>query len=43
MINTINQSFSEVYDILMHLEQGLIERIPKSFLNMIYTNRDTRI
>lgn len=43
MVNTINQSFSEVYDIVMHLEPELIKKIPKKFIDMIKTNRDLRI
>lgn len=42
MVNTINQSFSEVYDIIMHLEKDLFNKIPKGFLKMIKQNRDLK-
>ena len=41
MVNTMNQSFSEVYDILMHLETKLFRKIPQKFIDMIKENRDT--
>ena len=41
MVNTMNQSFSEVYDILMHLETELFRKIPQKFIDMIEENRDT--
>ena len=40
MENTINQAFSEVYDILMRLEKGLYDKIPKEFITAIEKNRD---
>ena len=40
MVNTINQSFSEVYDIIMHLEKDLYNKIPNGFMQMIKQNRD---
>lgn len=43
MVNTINQSFSEVYDIVMHLEPELIKRIPNKLIDMIESNRDLRV
>ncbi len=42
MVNTINQSFSEVYDIIMHFEKDLFNKIPKGFLKMIKQNRDLK-
>lgn len=42
-INTINQSFSEVYDIVLHLDKELFDKIPKGFLDIIKNNRDMRI
>lgn len=43
MEDTINRAYSEVYDILQHMEKVLIEKIPKSYIDMIYKNRDVRI
>lgn len=40
MENTINQSFSEVYDIVMHLEKKLYNKIPNSFIQMLKENKD---
>ena len=40
MENTINQSFSEVYDIINHLEIELYNKIPKGFIKMVEQNRD---
>ena len=40
MVNTINQSFSEVYDIILHLEKELYNKIPQKFIQMIEQNRD---
>ena len=42
-IDTINQSFCEVYDIINHMEKDLYDRIPKGFIEMIKNNRDLRI
>ena len=42
-VNTINQSFCEVYDIINHMEEKLYNRIPKGFIEMIKSNRDLRI
>lgn len=40
MENTISQAFAEVYDIIMHLEKDLYNKIPKSFLELLEKNRD---
>lgn len=40
MENTINQAFAEVYDIIMHLENDLYKKIPKSFIELVEQNRD---
>ena len=39
-MENINQSFSEVYDIINHLEQKLYNKIPTSFIKMIKDNMD---
>ncbi len=43
MVNTINQAFSEVYDIILHTELELVNKIPASFIDMIQSNRDERV
>ena len=43
MVNTMNQSFSEVYDIIMHFETSLFNKIPQYFIDLIDENRDLRI
>lgn len=43
MVNTINQAFTEVYDIVMHFEPELIRKIPKNFIDMMKKNMDVRI
>lgn len=40
MEGTINQSFSEVYDIIMHMQAELYKKIPKSFVEMLKQNKD---
>lgn len=40
MENTMNQAFAEVYDIIMHLEKDLYNKIPKSFIELVEQNRD---
>ena len=40
MRNTINQAFSEVYDVINHMEEKMQEKIPKNFMNLIKDNRD---
>ena len=40
MENTINQAFSEVYDIIIHMKKYLVNKIPIDFLKMIEQNRD---
>lgn len=40
MSNSINQAFTEVYDIIIHMEDELIQKIPQDFLNIIKSNRD---
>lgn len=37
---TIKQAFSEVYDIVSHLEKELYKKIPKKIIDMIKKNRD---
>ena len=40
--NTLNQAFSEVYDIILNMEETLYNKIPKGFIKMIKDNRDVR-
>ncbi len=40
MNNTINQSFSEVYDIILHSEESIYNRIPINFMKMLEEARD---
>lgn len=40
MKNTINQAFTEVYDVINHMEIEMQEKIPKKFINLIKENRD---
>ena len=40
MADTISKSFSEVYDIINHLEENLLKKIPKSFIKIIEEQRD---
>lgn len=40
MNNSINQAFTEVYDIIIHMEDEIIKKIPQNFLNIIKNNRD---
>jgi len=40
MEETIKQSFSETYDIVMHLEKSLYSKIPNSFIQMLKDNKD---
>ena len=40
MKNTINQAFSETYDVINHMSKEMQEKIPKSFINLIKENRD---
>ena len=39
-MENINQAFSEVYDIINHLDTKLYNRIPTSFIEMIKENKD---
>ena len=41
--NTLNQAFNEVYDIILNMEEGLYNKIPKGFIKIIKDNRDMRI
>lgn len=41
MRNTIYQSFSEVYNIIMHMSPELYRKIPKNFIEMLEKTRDT--
>ena len=43
MDNTIRKAFSEVYDVLNNLQDGLYEKIPEKFIKLIEENRDKRI
>ena len=40
MTDTISKSFSEVYDIINHLEENILKKIPKSFIKIIEEQRD---
>ena len=40
MMRDVNESFSEVLDILNHMETKLYNKIPKSFINLIEQNKD---
>ncbi len=39
-MENINQAFSEVYDIINHLDTKLYNKIPMSFIEMIKANKD---
>lgn len=39
-MESINQAFSEVYDIINHLDTKLYKKIPISFIEMIKQNKD---
>ena len=39
-MENINQAFSEVYDIINHLDTKLYNRIPMGFIEMIKANKD---
>lgn len=39
-MENINQAFSEVYDIINHLDTKLYKRIPISFIELIKENKD---
>lgn len=38
-----NKAFAEVYDIINHMEKNLYDKIPQSFIKMLYTYRDLRL
>ena len=40
MEETTKQAFSEVYDIIEHMEEKVKEKIPKGFINFIKENMD---
>ena len=40
MKNTTNQAFTEVYDVINHMEIEMQEKIPQKFINLIKENRD---
>jgi len=40
--NNINQAFSEVYDIVNHIEKDLYNKIPKKFIAMLEKNKDEK-
>ena len=41
--NTINQAFSEVYDIIMHMEKEIYSKVPNEFIKLLENNRDLRV
>ena len=41
--NILNQAFSEVYDIIKNMEEGVYNKITKGFIKMIKENRDMRL
>lgn len=41
--NTLNQAFSEVYDIFLNMDESLYSKIPKGFIKMVEANRDLRL
>lgn len=43
MENTINKSFSEVYEIILNMEDEEYNKIPENFIELIEDNRDLRI
>ena len=43
MEKTINKSFSEVYEIILNMEDELYNKIPEKFIEMIENNRDLRV
>jgi len=43
MEKNINKSFSEVYEIILNMEDELYNKIPEKFIEMIEDNRDLRI
>lgn len=40
MVNITNQVCSEVYDIILHMEKELFNKIPKNFIDLMNQNRD---
>ena len=42
MSYTINKAYSELYDIINHLEPELYKKIPKEFIEKIDENRDKK-
>lgn len=40
MESTTNQAFSEVYDIINHMQKDIYTKIPQGFIKMLYKNRD---
>ena len=40
MENTMNQSYSEVYDIIKHLDKNLYNKIPAQFIEILKENMD---
>lgn len=39
----INKAFSEVYDIINHLNRDLYKKVPSKFIQIIDKNRDLRV
>lgn len=40
MQETLKQSFCELYEIFLHMEKALYDKIPKSFINIVKENKD---
>lgn len=43
MEDTTKKAFSEVYNIIKHMNKQMQEKIPSEFMNLINNNRDLRI
>lgn len=43
MENATNKSFSEVYEIILNMEDEIYNKIPEKFIEMIEDNRDLRL
>ena len=42
MVNITNQVFSEVYDIILHMDEELLNKIPNMFIELMKQNRDEK-
>ena len=40
MVSTTRQSFSEVYDIIYHMDEKMYKKIPNNFIELVKQNRD---